>query len=118
MPQPAAYPAVAGGKLIGVNVHAGPANYTQVTPGNPVAGGDLVYASEFPFGQGIDWLSTAVSDDGAYLALPIFNNTQTGSNRGSQSSVTVKYLVVATMAEVAAAANLSARSFRFLATGQ
>lgn len=111
------YPVGLGGRRVSVIQHPGPASYVQAVAANPTTGGMEVTVSEAAFKE-IDYIAPGTSDDGIYLALPIFNNLNTAPKAGAQTLVRCKVLVISTMAEVAAAVDLSGRIFRFFALGQ
>ncbi len=105
------YPIAVGAKKMAVhpNGHAGPASYTQVTTG-PLAGGDTVYASDFGL-KYIESLDGGITADGLYrveVIMPV---------SGPATSVTLRWTVVATGAQVAGAVNLSASIVNLIAVG-
>ena len=106
------YPAPPGNKRWTVATITGPASYTQITTGTPPTGGQLVNASDIGLVD-MDFAFPGISDNGQYLAIPIFeNNPQRAATR-----VRVLWLTAATGAQVAGATNLSARTFRLSAFG-
>lgn len=108
------YPQPYAGVIEAMGTHAGPASYTQVTPGSPPTGGDTLQASELglKFFDSVEVQGTDAT--GEYTALPIFS----GTNIDLQpTSVKLVWITVAGGAEVAGATNLSAKTLRIRATG-
>ncbi len=108
------YPTSIGSRLLSIFGHAGPTSYTPVTTG-PVAGGDLVYATEGGL-KFIDSLESAITDDGLYRVEVIPAGTSDAMPQGA-TSVRTRWTVVATGVEVAGAVNLSASVVRLTAIG-
>jgi hypothetical protein len=79
----------------------------------PPTGGDALSAAEFGL-KSLTMVWGALSDNGQFLALV----TPTVGAKGEVTGWTIRYVTAATGAEVAAATNLSARSFRFFALGR
>jgi len=103
------YPISVGGKRLALapNGHAGPASYSVVT--SPTAGGDVLYASEC----GLKWIDFVVgATNGTHRVLP------TNPTRGPVTSVQLKWVVEATGAEAAGAANLSTSVVSVLVIGE
>lgn len=109
------FPTSFGNIRVSLAAHAGPASYTQVTSGTiPITGGDTVEAAEFGL-KYINFLVAQNSDTGAYVvqAIPV-----TDSDNGvAGTTYRLKWIVAATGAEAAGAANLSAQTVRLLAFG-
>jgi len=110
------YPQPVGSRRECVVQHPGPAAYVQVVVGVPATGGDTLAATEAGL-KAIDWASPAVSDNGQYIAYPIFTNTAASPLTAAQASVPVLWVVAATGAQVAGGVNLSARTVRFMVQG-
>lgn len=89
--------------------HAGPSSYVQLTTA-PVGNGDVVLAVEFGL-KWIEHLFSAYSSDGLYFLQPI------NPISGPVTSVHVRWVVLATGSQVAAAVNLSASSANMMAVG-
>lgn len=107
------FPTSIGSQWLGIGPHSGPASYTQVTTG-PVAGGDSVLATELGM-KFINAIQGGFTDDGLYRVDPI----PAGSTdpNGAMSSVTLRWTVVATGAQVAGAVDLSGSVVRLQAIG-
>lgn len=94
------YPHAAGPKMIGQVVHAGPDPYVQLVV---ASAGDKVYAVD----GGLKWIDSAeggLTSDGLYR-VEVVNPTA-----GPQASVQLRWVVVATGAQVAADFDLSGSS--------
>ncbi len=90
--------------------HTGPASYSQVTPGATPTGGDSITAAELGL-KFIEGVLCSGDDTGSYLPVPI-------AMLSPQTTVILRWFVAATMAEVGAAVNLSARHTRLIAWGR
>jgi hypothetical protein len=107
------YPQACGGGLMSILDHIGPASYTQVTPGSPPTGGDVLTAAECGL-KFIDAVSGQLSDDATYEA----EASMTVNNAGEVTQVRLLWQTAATGAQVAGATNLSARQIRFIVYGR
>ena len=110
------YPTSIGNKMLSVVGQAGPSSYTQVTTGTiPVTGGATVEAKAFGL-KLLDVLYAGMSDTGAYRveAIPV---SDTDNPNGASTSYRLRWVVTATGAEAAAAADLSAQTVRLTAIG-
>lgn len=99
--------------------HTGPASYTQVTTG-PLAGGDTVTAVEAGMKFFDIVLATGLSDSGLYrveAVAPVANPT-TNKQAAHAPSWRLRWVVVATGSQVAAAFNLSGQTVRLFAVGR
>jgi hypothetical protein len=103
------YPVSVGGKQLALapNGHAGPTSYTAVS--SPTAGGDFLQASEF----GLKYIEFVIGGSNGTHSVVATNPT-----KGPAASVQLKWVVVATGAEVAGAVNLSTSSVGILVIGQ
>lgn len=106
------YPAPPGNKNRVIATIAGPASYTQITPGTPATGGQVVNAADIGLVD-IEFATCSLSDNGTYEVNVIFDlNPQAGVK-----SIRLIWLTAATGAQVSGATNLSARTFRLIADG-
>ena len=107
------YPAPPGNKKTSIIDVVGPASYTQVTPGTPPTGGQLISASEFGL-INIESVYASGSDNGQYEVVviqdPHFLNNPSGGVR-------LLWKVAATGAEVVGATPLSTQLIRLTAIG-
>lgn len=110
------YPQPVGNRRECVVLHPGPASYTQITVATPPTGGDTLLATEAGL-KAIDWASPGLSDNGQYIAYPIFTNTQASPRSAAQVSIPVIWTVAAGGAEVAGGVDLSGRTVRFMVQG-
>lgn len=94
--------------VLSPNAHAGPASYVQISGST---GGDAVQAVEFGM-KNMFRLSGGMSSNGLYQASAL-NPTD-----GPVASIRLRWVVVATGAEVAAAVNLSASKVNLEALGR
>lgn len=87
--------------------HIGPASYTQVTPGSPPTGGDVLYASAcgLKFIQAV--IGLAMDSTGTYIVCGIPAANSPGLE---QTSVILRWFTAASMTEVAGATNLSGKN--------
>ena len=114
----AGFPDSFGSHRASVFPHTGPASYTQMTTG-PLAGGNTVEAVE----AGLTFFDAVIpiglSDSGVYRveAVAPVGNPSTGDGAASQTWK-LRWVVVATGAEVAGAFNLSAQVVRLFALGR
>jgi len=118
------YPDSFGSKRASVFPHQGPASYTQVTPGTAPAlatGGDLVAAVE----AGMKYFDTVIgglTDSGTYR-VEVIPTTLSGivASPGQipqpGTTARLRWVVVATGAEVAGAVDLDAEIVRLTAFG-
>jgi hypothetical protein len=90
------------------NGHAGPASYVQISGST---GGDAVQAVEFGM-KNMFRLSGGISSDGLYQASAI------NPTNGPASSIRLRWVVIATGSEVAAAFNLSGSKVNLEALGR
>lgn len=118
------YPDAWGAHRASVVPHAGPASYTQITEGVAPAlatGGDTISAIEA--GQKfIDWVGGQLTDSAKYRVEPI-PTTVSGVVASPQiqgvpaTTYRLRWVVVATGAEVAAEVDLSTEIVRLLVIG-
>jgi hypothetical protein len=103
------YPISVGGKRVAMapNGISGPASYTQVS--NPTTGGQMVSAAAFGL-KYLDYVNGGSNGTHSVVA--------TLSSVGPATSVQLKWIVVATGAEAAASADLSASTVSVLALGE
>lgn len=113
------YPDSFGAHRASVIGHAGPASYTQLTAA-PVAGGDTVEAKAAGLKYLDALLPCGLSDSGTYRVEAVVSAGHPTTNKAAAPSPTFKlrWVVVATGAEVAGAVNLSAEVVRLFALGR
>src|SRR5215510_13375511 len=120
------YPTSWGNKRVSVFYHTGPASYVQLAVAAPPTGGDPVSDVEAGL-RFIDFLDGGNSDNGQFRidCLPAFGNPsqavgagQGGTQGAAQRTWLLRWIVVATGAEVAGAVNLSGRTVRLMAIGR
>lgn len=92
----------------------GPVSYTQVTPGSPPTGGQIVNAKDLGFTGGITHMDISGDGTGAFSAVAIFDN----SPLIPMMQVRILWLTAGTGAQVAGATNLSTKVLRFRAEGR
>lgn len=112
------YPTSIGNKVLSVFPHTGPASYTQMTT-NPVAGGDTVTFANEAGMKFADKLHGGKTDSGLYsieVFLPAANPSTKLSAAPAKTAV-LRWVVVATGAQVAGAVDLSAEIVRLEAIG-
>ena len=115
------YPDNFGAHKGSVFPHAGPASYTavvEVSPADfPVTGGDIVEAVEAGL-KLFDWIASgSLTDDGAYR-VEVIPLTLSDDQVGAPSrTMVLRWVVVATGAEVAGGVDLSDRVVRLFALG-
>lgn len=113
------YPTIIGDHRASVFAHTGPASYTQMTTG-PLAGGDTVTVAE----AGIRFFDAVIpiglSDSGVYRveAVAPVGNPSTDGQAAHASTWKLRWVVVATGAEVNALTNLSGQTVRLFAVGR
>ncbi len=108
----AGFPQSTGAKRESVIEWAGPASYTQVTPGSPPTGGQAIEARDFGL-KYLEHVSAQLDNTGAYTAL--FTPTASGA-RGVTAGILI-WIVAAGGAEVSAETNLSAKKVNLRAIG-
>ena len=119
MPVMADYPDAFGGHKASVFSHTGPASYTQMTTG-PLAGGDTVTVAE----AGIKYFDAVIpiglSDSGLYRVEAVAPVGNPSTNRQAAHAATwrLRWVVVATAAEVAALFDLDGETVRLFALGR
>ena len=121
----AGYPTSVGSKILSVFPHAGPTSYTQVSAGSAPAlstGGNLVEARE----AGLAFFDTVIgglTDSGTYRVevVPDDRSGTVGQEPPKASPGTptarLRWIVVATGAQVAGAVDLDAEIVRLTAIG-
>jgi hypothetical protein len=104
------YPVTIGAKRLALlpNGHAGPTSYTQMTTG-PLAGGDVVNARDFGL-KFIENIDGGITADGLFRVEPV-------QPVGPATSVSLRWTVVSTGAQVAGAFNLSGSTINMVAIG-
>lgn len=113
------YPTIVGDHYLSVFSHTGPASYTQMTTG-PLAGGDAVTARE----AGLETFDAVhpvgLSDSGVYRVEGVapVGNPSNDPVAARASSWRLRWVVVATGAEVAGGVNLSAQRVRLTAVAR
>lgn len=118
------YPDAFGSKRAAVIPHRGPSSYTQITPGAAPAlatGGDTVSASEAGM-KFIDFVAGGLTDSGTYRveAIPTTVSgvvAEPGRIMGVKATYRLRWVVVATGAEVAGAVDLDAEIVRLFVIG-
>ena len=107
------YPQPTGRKLLSVANVPGPASYTQVTPGNPPTGGQVLSNLQQIFGFNyVDHVDAGASSNGQYDVTVIHSSTDAGIPQ-----ITLVWTVAATGAQVTAGTNLSGVTVRLKAIG-
>lgn len=94
--------------------HYGPTSYTtggEVWPQQSVYGGPNSVGL-----SNLQWVNGGTTEDGLYRIVPIFGGTA-GNPAPTKGSIKLKWYVISTGLEVAAAVNLSASVIRLLAVG-
>ena len=96
--------------------HDGPASYNNT--GTPATSGETINASDLGLG-GIELCQVdALSSDGLnYVLVTIVGQSTSGNVGNAVTSVTLRWFVVATNAEVANTVNLSGKSVRLQIRG-
>jgi len=107
-------PHTPGDELYSRGTITGPASYTQVTPGSPPTGGQVILAKDLGFTGGISHIEFASDGTGGFTAIAIFD----GSPLVPVTQVRLLWLVTTTGAQVAGATNLSAKVLRYRAEGR
>ena len=113
------YPDSFGGHRASAFSHTGPASYTQMTTG-PLAGGDSVGVAE----AGLKFFDVVIpvglSDSGVYRVEGVapVGNPSTNKVAARATSWRLRWVVVATGAEVAGSFNLSGQTVRLFALGR
>ena len=117
------FPQPWGNKRVSCFYHAGPASYVQMAVATPVITGDAVTDTEAGL-KYIEYIFGGISDNGQYRveAVPGGGNPsqpqpRPGTVGAEQRTWRLRWEVIATGAEVAAAANLSGRTVRLFAIG-
>lgn len=104
------YPAPPGDKQITMKLVAGPAAYVAITPATPPTGGLVVQAADIGLSS-IEFMFTAVSDNGQYIAYAMPAAAQTGPQ------TSIRLMITTANGGAEAAGDLSARSFLLCAIG-
>lgn len=86
--------------------HIGPSSYTQVTPGTPPTGGDVLYASACGLKYIQSVFGLAMDSTGTYIVCGVPGAT----GQTDQTSMILRWFTAASMAEVAGATNLSGKN--------
>jgi hypothetical protein len=113
------YPASTGYQMQSVAGIQGPASYTQITPGTAPAvatGGQTIYPNEFGL-KYFDYVSAGLSDTGINRVECIPGAPSNAGPSGACASYTLRWVVVATGAQVAGAVDLSSEYVRVRALG-
>ena len=121
MPPLADYPDSFGAHKFATFSHTGPLSYTQFTD-TPVAGGDTVQAlpeAGMSFFDAV-WAATGLSDSGTYRVEGCAPAANPSTNKQAAHARTwvLRWIVVATGAEVAALFDLSGETVRLVAVGR
>lgn len=106
------FPVTIGGKQYSVIDHTGPTSYTQVTPGNPPTGGDIVTAAAFGL-KAIEMMEVTMDNTATYDPDPCLAQTDILP----RTQITLRWFAASGRAEVAGATNLSASHVRIDAIG-
>lgn len=106
------YPQAEGAKMGSVIEKAGPASYTQVTPGSPPTGGQAIEASEFGL-KYFEHVATAMDETGAYI---VYWTPKVQGKVGVTSGI-LMWVTAAGGAEVAGGTDLSGHKVRLRAIG-
>jgi len=112
------YPDSWGNRRACVVAHQGPTSYTPVTEESPsaypIAGGDLLEAVEAGM-KYIDWVGPMVADGGIFRVEAIPSDQS--QYKVPSETMILRWVILATGAEVAAGTNLSANYVRVLVVG-
>lgn len=113
------YPDSFGAHKVSVFSHKGPVSYAAMTAG-PVAGGDLVHPVEAGLHYFDCVLPIGLSDSGTFRVEGVAPaaNPSTSRNGGQAQAWVLRWIVVATGAQVAALVDLSAEVIRLSAQGR
>jgi len=95
---------------------AGPASYTQITPGSPPTGGQALAPANFGLSAGLEGIvMVGCSSSGTYGVVAM---QTTSYNQGANNTTwALLWYVLATGAQVAGATNLSGEVVRLLGFG-
>lgn len=114
------YPQPFGYSKGSVFAHVGPSDYTVVVESSPIhvplAGGDIVYAVEAGL-KLFDYIGFAITDDGQYFVQPIPAARSDDRVGAATTSYILRWVVVATGAEVAVHTFLADQVVRLFALG-
>ena len=113
------YPTPVGSSVMSIKGIQGPGSYTQITPGTAPAvatGGQTIQASDFGL-KYFDFVSAGLTDTGINRVECIPGGRSNGAPKGACTSYTLRWVVVATGAEVAALVDLSSEWVRVKAVG-
>jgi len=114
------YPQPFGYSKGSVFPHVGPTDYTVVVESSPIhvplVGGDIVYAVEAGL-KLFDYIAMAITDDGQYMIQPIPASQSDGTAGRSTTSYILRWVVLATGAEVAVHTFLADQVVRLFALG-
>lgn len=113
------YPTIIGDHKLSVFAHQGPASYVQMTTG-PLAGGDTVTVAEAGLHSFDAVIPIDLSDSGLYRVEGVapVGNPSTNPQGAMATAWKLRWVVVATGAEVAAEVDLSAQTVRLQAVGR
>lgn len=120
------YPTPWGNKKASVFYHTGPASYVQMVVAAPPTGGDPLSDVEAGL-RFLDFVDGGISDNGQFRVEAVSSSGNPSQAQGAGQGGTVgssprtwrlRWIVVATGAEVAGAVNLSGRTVRLLAIGR
>ena len=110
------FPKVPGDQPWTVWDHAGPSSYTQVTPGSPPTGGQVISCAKMGLPTNVVWAQSMGSDDGQYDIVCMLSPFNPGMP--SATGLILKWVNAATGAEVAGATDLSGRTVRLMGIGR
>lgn len=113
------FPVSWGANLASVNGIAGPTSYTQLSAGTAPAvatGGHRIYPRDFGL-KYFDFVTANLTDTGVNRVECIPGEQSAIGPKGTAAWYTLRYVVVATGAQVAGAVNLSTEIVRVLAIG-
>jgi hypothetical protein len=108
------YPQAIGASMLSILPHTGPASYVQIVHATGV--GDSVSGPEAGL-KYFDWVSGGLTDSGTYRIEAAPKTVSTSPQGAAATTYLLKWVVVATGAEVAAAVDLSAQTVRLMAIG-
>jgi len=106
------YPAPPGNKNQVVATVAGPASYSQISIASPPTGGQTIKAVDYGLVD-FDFVEPSASDTGSDGVRVIYPNNP----QAPVTSVILQWFIIATGAERAGAANLSAKTVRLRMVG-
>lgn len=108
------YPTSVGSSKLSVFPHTGPGTYVQVVLST--GAGDAATSAESGL-KYFDYVSAGLTDSGTYRVEAVPKVVSTNPQGAAATTYLLRWIVVATGAEVAGAVDLSAQTVRLLAIG-